>query len=406
MSDHTFGPQSAAWLEGLRTRKRKPVSPVSLRSYESRVRRILSIVGPDTLLERFGNASLKAFVAEVAAKSSDKTTTELVAVIKQIFASAIDEEGNELFPRKFNLRFADVPIVDKAKQKTPCFTGLEVEQCLRNAGDEQEQVLYCLLAGSGLRISEARSILVNSSDETRTTWNENEATITVRDSMNRDERMDRTKTAASRRTVHLDSRLNKLIAAFVAKAQRQSEDYLFQNEVGGPLNEKTARLRLAKRIPEGAFHAFRRFRVTHCRQARMLEEILRGEVGHSSGGMTDHYSHLADDAVARRDAVEQAGLGFSLEKVGAALPVKSKPSSAKVAKPRDHTRARRNVIAAATRADEGRRAALNSAAPVAYIATDEDLPANMFPLKQPGLEELEALRAERDRLREVMGVKL
>jgi integrase len=402
----TFAFQSAAWLESLRTRKRKPVSPVSLRSYESRVRRILSIVGPDTLLESFGNSSLKALVAEVAAKSSDKTTTELVAVIKQIFASATDEEGNELFPRKFNLRFADVPVVDKSKQKTPCFTKEQVEQCIQQATSEQEQVLYALLAGIGLRISEARSILVNSAGPASTTWNGSDATITVRDSMNKDERMDRVKTDASRRTVQLDSRLNKLIGAFAARTNRQPDSYLFQNRKSGPLNEKTARLQLAKRIKGGAFHAFRRFRITHCRSARMLEEILRAEIGHSSSSMTDHYSHVADDVTARRAVVEQAGLGFTLEKVGYPAPSATKKSKpAKVKKP-DHARARKPMLARAKEADEARRAALNSPAPAAFVATDEDLPENMFPPNQPGLEELELLRAERDRLCEVMGVKL
>jgi hypothetical protein len=37
-SQYTFGSQSAAWLEGLTQRKRRPVAPSSLATYQSRLR--------------------------------------------------------------------------------------------------------------------------------------------------------------------------------------------------------------------------------------------------------------------------------------------------------------------------------------------------------------------------------
>ena len=46
--DHTFGSQTAAWLEGLATRKRRPIAPSTLATFSSRVRRLLPIVGADT----------------------------------------------------------------------------------------------------------------------------------------------------------------------------------------------------------------------------------------------------------------------------------------------------------------------------------------------------------------------
>jgi len=80
--------------------------------------------------------------------------------------------------------------------------------------------------------------------------------------------------------------------------------------------------------------------------------------------MTDHYSHLADDAQARRPAVEQAGFGFSLEKVGHPAQPKTKPKPI-VAKPdKRKEEAQRRSIAAATRAEEARRVALNVPKPV------------------------------------------
>jgi hypothetical protein len=93
------------------------------------------------------------------------------------------------------------------------------------------------------------------------------------------------------------------------------------------------------------------------RRARVLEEMLRAEVGHSDESMTDHYSHLAEDAQLRRAAVEQAGFGFSLEKVGHPTQPKPKPIVVKPRLDQRKERGRLRSIEAATIADEARRAA-------------------------------------------------
>jgi hypothetical protein len=43
-------------------------------------------------------------------------------VVKSVVASAVNEEGEQLFPRKWNHEFVDMPVVDKSKQNTPHFT--------------------------------------------------------------------------------------------------------------------------------------------------------------------------------------------------------------------------------------------------------------------------------------------
>jgi len=59
-------------------------------------------------------------------------------------------------------------------------------------------------------------------------------------------------------------------------------------------------------------HAFRRYRISECRKARVHEDLLRYWVGHASRGMTDHYSHLAEDLDLRKASVLEAGLGFEV----------------------------------------------------------------------------------------------
>ena len=104
MSDHTFGSQSAAWLEGLRTRKRRPVAQSSLDTYESRLRTLLPIVGADTLLHEIHNGFLKELASKLS--GSAKTVNELLAVVKAVVASAVDSQtGDPLYPRTWNHSF-------------------------------------------------------------------------------------------------------------------------------------------------------------------------------------------------------------------------------------------------------------------------------------------------------------
>ena len=96
--DHTFGSQSAAWLEGLATRKRRPVAPSTLDTFSSRVRRLLPIVGADTKLVDIHNGFLKNLGDQlVQQKLAAKTITELIGVVKEIVGSVVDAKGERLF---------------------------------------------------------------------------------------------------------------------------------------------------------------------------------------------------------------------------------------------------------------------------------------------------------------------
>jgi hypothetical protein len=101
--------------------------------------------------------------------------------------------------------------------------------------------------------------------------------------------------------------LNNLIAQF-CKANRKPGEYLFQDKRSGPMKGFTIRDRLERRGGLGAApHAFRRFRVGHLRASRILEEVLKAEIGHASSDVTDLYSK--QDATA---SIEACGLGFEI----------------------------------------------------------------------------------------------
>ena len=70
-----------------------------------------------------------------------------------------DRKGKQLFPRKWDLNYIGLPAVDKKSQNAPTLEATEIESIVA-AAKERYRVLYCLLAGSGLRIAEALGLEV------------------------------------------------------------------------------------------------------------------------------------------------------------------------------------------------------------------------------------------------------
>jgi integrase len=307
----TLRSQYFKWIDELKNRAYDPVSPATLACFISRAKTVLSIVGPSTTLGSFRNAAMRRFVEHTKQFNwKPATLAGHILVIKLIVASATDEEGEQLFPRVWNRRVINAPRVEQTKQKTPTLTREQIETLIHRVKTAQERLLVCVLAGTGLRIGEARSIRVQG-DDSQTMWDQKTGTIAVRNSLFRNLETGRAKTEAGRRTVYLHSSLNKMIADFVAKEGRQEGSYLFQSKRGEPIKQSTIRNRLATIIPGAAPHSARRFHITHLRNQRVLEEIIKLRVGHSKGqDITDLYSHQNDEVC--RTAIEEAGLGFDM----------------------------------------------------------------------------------------------
>jgi hypothetical protein len=70
-----------------------------------------------------------------------------------VVASAINEDGEELFPRKWNEEYIDAPEIDAQRQPSSTSEGVT---SIVAAAEGQYQMLYALLAGCGpLRAGEA-----------------------------------------------------------------------------------------------------------------------------------------------------------------------------------------------------------------------------------------------------------
>ncbi len=166
------------------------------------------------------------------------------------------------------------------------------------------------------------------------------------------------KTPAALREIDIHASLNQLLIEFSQGGS--AGGYLFRNRKGGPLWSASLAAHLKEMGVQG-FHAARRFRITHLREFRCPEDILRFWAGHSSNGITDKYSKLSENADLRKQWSEKLGLGFDIPELCAVAPA---PSPFKASK-----------SAAAAKA-----LTIVEAVPevVPFQASDEDLPVELF----------------------------
>jgi hypothetical protein len=95
---------------------------------------------------------MKEFVEHISGLSP-ATIRDYSNVVKAVVASAINEDGECLFPRTWNEEFIDAPTVKHQRQPSTNKEGME--SILREATG-QYRALYALLAGCGpLRVGEA-----------------------------------------------------------------------------------------------------------------------------------------------------------------------------------------------------------------------------------------------------------
>jgi integrase len=282
----TLRNQAKRWLWSLENRKSKKYAPSTFANYRSSLRKIFEIIHEDTLLADISNLTFRDFVAKASEPYSTRkslptfglkpekadpvptkrlsptSVRQLTVILKLVIASAIDCKGNKLFPLQYNADFIDAPEVKG--QHRPCLTPSEIETLITSAKSDQEKLITQVLCSTGLRIAELQAVRIGPQEETRSTWDHKTASIFVRASCFRDREIPRVKTIAARRTVHLHSSVNELVAQFVAKHSRTPGSYLFQDASGKarPVRAATVRLNMSKRLSGAAPHAARRFRVT------------------------------------------------------------------------------------------------------------------------------------------------
>jgi len=296
----TFKQQSERWLDYVATRTRKPVKPATISGWQQALNAwVVPHIG-DKLVAEVSNGVLRELVGKMmAAGLSPKTIVNYSQVVKLVVASVVNDEGDQIYPRKWNHDFIGIPIVDKEKQHRPTVTPTELEEILASVKDRY-RVLFALLAGTGLRTGEALGLKTSDlSPDCRT--------LNVRRSVWKgQEQLPKTPNAV--RVIDVPEVLARILRAHNVR----EGGYLFCTAQGRPLLHRNV-LRVlhdtGKRI---GLHAFRRFRLTWLRKNGAPKDLERLWMGHAPEEIGDIYSKLKDDVAFRSEWCERIGIGFSV----------------------------------------------------------------------------------------------
>ena len=298
----TFRDQAEKWIATLPTRRRKPVKPATVFGWRHALDKwILPTIGELPLAE-VSNAALKLLVETMAAGGlAAKTIVSYSLVVKMVVASAVDSDGDQIYPRKWNHDFVGMPIVQKEKQPRPTIVESEVAQILATAKPRYAP-LFALLAGTGLRIGEALALK-------RSDLSADCRLLFVKRSIWHGQEQE-PKTPAAIRVIDIPEALAALFCEYAADksgylfATRKSNRPLAQRNVLRALHETGVRV---------GFHTFRRFRTQTLRRARVPEDLIGLWLGHARRTVTDLYAAgLEHDQVWRREWTDRVGPGFPL----------------------------------------------------------------------------------------------
>jgi integrase len=296
----TFRQQAEWWLASLPARKRRPVKPATVSGWRDALNAWLLPHLGDKLLADVSNSVVRELVEKMSeAGLSPKTIVNYVQVVKLVVASAVNEEGEQIYPRKWNHDFIQLPVVRKDQQRRPTVTEADLTEILSTVRNRKYAMLFALLAGSGLRIGEALALRsVGFGPHCRV--------LQVRRSIWHGQEQE-PKTTNAVRVVDIPEVLAREFRDYVSGVS----GYLFASAQGRPLQQRNV-LRVLHGIKRVGFHAFRRFRLTWLRKNSVPKDLERFWMGHASEEVGDLYSKLKEDVAFRQQWAERIGLGFEL----------------------------------------------------------------------------------------------
>jgi integrase len=306
----TFRDQAEAWLSHMRTRKREPVAPSTLKTWESCLEKWLNPNLGNLPLFAVDNEPVKALVSKMAASGlSPKSISNYFQVIRAVVASAKNPKTRaQLYPIVWDFEYLDMPVVKREEQHQPSFTSETVAGIVAGSKGKY-RMLYTLCASTGLRIGEALGVDIARHISADC------SVIKVQEKVWKGEIQGFLKTANGKREVELHSSVAAMLREFIGD---RTSGLLFCSRNGKPLTHTNILRRSLHPLlaalgqPKAGAHAFRRFRATWLRKQRALEDLIRFWLGHSNRSITDEYSKVAEDVEFRKQVAEQVGIGFQL----------------------------------------------------------------------------------------------
>jgi hypothetical protein len=303
----TFKQQGEFWLRSLANRKRNPIEQTTIDTRRYALDKWIYPFLGQTYLADLNNHVLKELVERMAASLSPASIRDYSNIVKAVVASAIDENGEEKFPRKWNDDYIDAPAVGEQRQPTSTCAGIS-DMVLFATG--QYRVLYALLAGCGpLRAGEALGLEIDKhiSSDFRT--------LLVTQKAKRGEIQPYLKTENGTRQVDLCSSLATVLREYVGD---RKSGLLFHSSTGAQLLQSNTLSDSLHPVldylahPRGGFNIFRRFRLTHLETSACPEALKHFWSGHAPRHVSERYVKLGQDRDFRLMWAEKIGLGFDL----------------------------------------------------------------------------------------------
>ena len=151
-SNVTLKQQGEIWLKSLANRRRNPPEQTTIDNRRYALDKWIYPFFEGRLLADINNRAMKDFV-EYISSLAPATIRDYANTVKAVVASALDENGEAMFPRKWSEEFIDAPVVKHQRQPSTDREGMEA---ILKEANEQYAVLYALLAGCGpMRAGEA-----------------------------------------------------------------------------------------------------------------------------------------------------------------------------------------------------------------------------------------------------------
>ena len=305
----SFQQQAEIWLRWAVQSKRNPIEDSTMQNRRCALDKWIYPYLGDTYLGEVNNFLLRDFVAHLCEKGlAPGTIAKYSEIIKAVVDSARNEQGDPLFPRRWNAEIIDAPPI--AEQSQPSTRGGGISNILQLASDDRFRMLYALLAGCGpLRVGEALGLEIDKhiSSDFRT--------LRVCQKAKFGKISQRLKTKNAYRQVDLCPELADLLREFVGN---KTTGLLFPTKSGKPLYlSAVLKCSLHKILKSlglelGGCNIFRRFRMTHLLKKGCPERLRNYWAGHGPRHISETYMKLDDEREYRLEQASQIGMGFDL----------------------------------------------------------------------------------------------
>ena len=306
-SSITFRDQGEIWLKSLSTRKRNPLEQTTIDTWRYALDKWIYPFFGGQLLADTNNRAMKELVEHMAPKLSAQSIRHYKNIVKGVVASAINENGEEIFPRKWNEEYIDAPVI--GSQRQPSTTSDSLTAIIDNAKGHY-RMLYALLAGCGpLRAGEALGLEIGKhiSPDFRTLYVSQKAKRGVIQAY--------LKTKNGAREVDLCVDLAAMLKEYVGE---RTEGLLFRTASGAQLLQTNC-LRdslhpvLTKlEHVKGGFNIFRRYRITYLEKSDCPDSLKHFWSGHAQKHISERYVKLLEEREYRLEWAERIGLGFKI----------------------------------------------------------------------------------------------